>query len=150
MNKIITTAGIILLLFCAGCLSVFGQQRVSVGFYNVENLFDTIPSRFYDDRDFTPKGRNGWDSERYERKLHNLSRVVGDAGFDMLGLGEVENEEVVRDLVMSLRDDYNYIHRTTSDSRGIDVAMIYKGDKFFPEHVCQIRSSSTREFLHVR
>lgn len=141
---------ILFLLLAASGLSAAGQQKVSVGFYNTENLFDTIPSPFYDDKDFTPSGRNQWNGERYDRKLRNLARVVDDAGFDLLGLAEVENEVVVRDLITVLADGYNYIHRTTSDSRGIDVAVIYKGDKFFPENICQISSGSSREFLHVR
>lgn len=55
---------ILFLLLAASGLSAAGQQKVSVGFYNTENLFDTIPSTFYDDKDFTPSGRNRWNSER--------------------------------------------------------------------------------------
>lgn len=139
-----------LVILTSASMIAVGQQRVSVGFYNAENLFDTIPSPFYEDKDFTPQGRNKWNAEKYGQKLNNLSRVIGDAGFDVLGLAEVESEEAVRGLVASLKDDYNYIHRSTSDSRGMDMALLYKGDKFFPERTRQIRSSSSREFLHVR
>lgn len=141
---------LLLLLLWAGIGTATSQQRTSVGFYNVENLFDTIPSPFYDDREFTPEGRNGWNTERYRHKLSNIASVIDDAGFDVIGLAEVENETSLRDLVLTLTDDYNYIHRTSSDSRGIDIALIYKGDKFYPETVCLIRSGTTREFLHVR
>lgn len=125
-------------------------RRVSVAFYNVENLFDTVPSPFHDDREFTPSGRNKWDTGRYRTKIGNIARVIGDGGFDVFAMAEVENETVLRDLVTALSDDYNFIHRSTSDSRGIDLALLYKGDKFFPEQTRQINSLTTREFLYVR
>jgi endonuclease/exonuclease/phosphatase family metal-dependent hydrolase len=60
----------------------------------------------------------------------------------------------VRDLVGALKTDYNYIHRTSGDSRGIDQALLYKGDKFFPdaddEAVRLLPSGMGREFLSVR
>lgn len=138
------------LWWCGFAGSPPASQPVTVGFYNVENLYDTIPSPFYDDEAFTPSGRNGWNTRRYERKIRNLCRVIDDMGLDILGLAEVENEAVVRDLVTTLSTDYCYIHRTTNDSRGMDMALLYKGDKFYPRCVRQIPSGSRREFLHVK
>lgn len=129
-------------------------QRVSVAFWNVENLYDTIPSLFYDDSDYTPGGSRKWGAERYGRKIENLARVIDEMSADVLGLAEVENEAVVRDLVTALGTDYNYIHRTSGDRRGMDVAMLYKGDRFFPDPgpggVRLERSGTGREFLCVR
>jgi endonuclease/exonuclease/phosphatase family metal-dependent hydrolase len=135
------------------------QQRAGVVFWNVENLYDTIPSPFYDDREWTPRGANRWDTERYKTKIENLARVIDDIAADVVGLAEVENEAVVRDLVRELKTDYNYIHRTSADSRGIDLALLYKGDKFFPDTDAGpdtttpaarlINSGTGREFLHV-
>lgn len=130
-------------------LPATAQGKVCVAFWNVENLHDTIPSKFYDDRDFTPAGKYKWNTERYTKKLENLSRVIGDLGADVIGLAEVENETVVRDLVMALTDDYNYIHRTSGDRRGMDAALLYKGDKFWPESLRLLPSTATREFLLV-
>ncbi len=133
-------------------------QRTSIAFWNVENLFDTIPSPFYDDAEFTPRGENRWNTERYSAKIVNLARVIDEMNADIVGLAEVENEEVVRDLVTALKTDYNYIHRTSGDSRGIDQALLYKGDKFFPDPdpddpakpaARLIPSGVGREFLHV-
>ncbi len=125
-----------------------------MAFWNVENLFDTIPSPFYDDREWTPRGANKWDTERYHAKIESLARVIDELGADIVGLAEVENEAVVRDLVRALGTDYNYIHRTSGDSRGIDLALLYKGDRFFPDEgpraVRLIPSGMGREFLSVR
>ena len=130
------------------------QNRASIAFWNVENLYDTIPSPFHDDGEWTPRGANRWDTERYRTKLENLARVIDELGADIVGLAEVENEAVVRDLVTRLKTDYNYIHRTSGDSRGIDLALLYKGDRFFPDDgprgVRLIPSGTGREFLHVR
>ncbi|MDR0510211.1 MAG: hypothetical protein LBH06_03875 [Rikenellaceae bacterium] len=127
-----------------------GPQPVKLGFYNVENFYDTIPSLFRDDGDFTPQGRNRWNTERYLRKTANLARVLDDMSLDVVALAEVENEAVVRDLVTTLHTDYNYIYRTTGDFRGLDVALLYKGDKLYPGRVRQIELGSTREALYVR
>lgn len=108
------------------------------------------PVRFRNDSDFTPSGRYRWDAERYRTKLSRIARTIDDAGFDIVALAEVESERAVRDLTATLADDYNFIHRTTSDRRGIDIALLYKGDKFFPSEVSQIPSGTSREFLFVR
>jgi endonuclease/exonuclease/phosphatase family metal-dependent hydrolase len=138
----------ILILFVTST-TLFGQKRVSVGFWNVENLYDTIPSLFYDDSAYTPNGTNKWNTERYKTKLKNLSLVLDDMSADVVGLAEVESEVAVRDLVVTLHTDYNYIHRTSGDSRGMDVVLLYKGDKFFPEKVELAGSGMRRQFLVV-
>lgn len=128
-----------------------GQHTVSVGFWNTENLFDTIPSLFYtDDADYTPGGKQSWDTERYTNKLSNVARVLDHMALDVVGLCEVENEGVVRDLVLRLDTDYNYIHRIAGHSRGRDMALLYKGDKFVPHEVRTIDSRTSRTFLYVR
>lgn len=126
-----------------------GPQSCVVAFYNVENLYDTVASPFYDDREFTPGGRYRWDSARYHAKLRAVARVIDDLSPDVIGLAEVENEAVVRDLVRCLRDDYCYLHRTSSDRRGIDLAVLYRGDRFFPGRVELFPSGYGREFFGV-
>ena len=126
-----------------------GEEPVKVAFYNVENLYDTVPSLFYDDGDYTPTGRLAWDGEKYRTKLDNLKKVVDELSADVLGLAEVENEAVVRDLVGMLGDDYNYIHLTGSDRRGIDLALLYRGDRFVPLRTGLLPVGTTREVLHV-
>lgn len=137
-------------LFFSLSLCALQAQEATVGFWNVENLYDTIPSLFHDDADYTPGGRLRWDTGRYTAKLENLSRVLDEMSLDICGLAEVESEEAVRDLVKTLKTDYNYIHRTTGDGRGMDMVLLFKGDKFVPEQVRLVRSGSPREFLYVR
>lgn len=127
-----------------------GQRGVRVGFWNAENLFDTIPSIFYDDRDYTPKGKRTWDTDRYNNKLRNAAQVLDDMSLDVVGICEVENEGVVYDLVLKLKTDYNYIHRIAGRSHGRDIALLYKGDKFVPHEVRTVDSRTARTFLYVK
>ena len=80
---------VILLLLAA---SATAQTTTSIGFYNVENLFDTISSGTYNDSAYTPAGRNRWNTERYNNKLRNIARVLDHMSLDVVGLAEVENE----------------------------------------------------------
>lgn len=121
-----------------------------VGFYNVENLCDTLRSDFYDDSDYTPTGALRWGKERYGRKLRAVGQVIDQLGCDIVGLAEVESEEALKDLVMVLEEDYCYIHRTTSDFRGMDQALLYKADRFYPEEIRQIDVGTSRQVLHIK
>ena len=44
-----------------------------VGFYNLENLFDTIDDPNKKDEEFLPNGSNQWTTEKYMSKLHNMA-----------------------------------------------------------------------------
>lgn len=119
-----------------------GGEQISIGFYNVENLFDTQDDPNTDDEDFTPNGRNQWTEAAYQQKLKNLAQVIsqlGDAdGPELLGLGEVENRKVLEDLVAQetlKAHNYKIVHKDSPDHRGIDVALLYKSDWFEPEDI---------------
>lgn len=122
-------------------------QVACVGFYNVENLFDTINTPDVNDEDFTPKGSYKWDSKKYYEKLDRLAEVISLIGAEhspdgpaILGLAEVENKAVVYDLTQQERikaRGYLIVHYDSPDKRGIDVALIYQ-PKYF-----KVESSST-------
>lgn len=78
-----------------------------VGFYNLENLFDTIPNNpLGRDLEYTPEGKNQWTGERYWSKISNLARTISAMttkttpnGPAILGVSEIENASVLNDLV---------------------------------------------------
>ena len=108
----------------------------AVAFYNLENLFDTEddPNNKGDD-DFLPNGAYQWTPEKYQQKLHNIARVIGDLARDhcpsgpaFIGVSEIENARVLQDLcntepVRSM--GLKYIHFDSPDHRGIDVGLLY-------------------------
>lgn len=132
-------------LFMLACLvSVFGnaQQKtqksgLTVAFYNVENLFDTVNDPVIIDEEYLPTSDLKWDTERYQAKLKALSRVIdtlgGVGGPDILGMCEVENRGVLEDLTkhpMLVSKGYDIVHKNSPDARGIDVAFLYKKSSF--------------------
>lgn len=128
----------------------FGQKSDNVevaciGFYNLENLFDTIDSPDVRDTEYTPTGRNNWDSKKYIEKLQNLSFVINDLGAAtspdgcaILGVCEVENKTVLEDLVKEkhiANRKYQIAHIDSPDKRGIDVGLLYQKKYFEPTNI---------------
>ncbi|MBK3518326.1 endonuclease/exonuclease/phosphatase family protein [Carboxylicivirga marina] len=121
------------------------NEPVVVGFYNLENLFDTINSPGVRDGEFTPEGQKMWNSVRYADKLDKMAAIIrhlGDTigvnGPAILGLCEVENRSVIEDLVAhnSIKElGYEIIHRDSPDRRGIDVALLYQPSVFEVKNV---------------
>ena len=52
-------------------------QTAGIAFYNLENFFDTIPNNpLGRDLEYTPNGKNQWDSRKYRNKVNNLARAI--------------------------------------------------------------------------
>src|SRR5689334_19103207 len=92
-------------------------SNITISFYNVENLFDTIDDPHNNDNEFLPGSKKKWNSARYNQKIQNLSKVISKLGDndgpEILGLCEVENENVIKDLLKTelLKDNgYEIVH----------------------------------------
>lgn len=123
MNRIL----IALALLAFGCNSQAQKGSYKVGFYNVENLFDTI-NQPHNDEEFLPKGKNQWNSERYLTKLDRINQVMDSMGnFALMGFSEIENDVVLKDLnaASKFRKEFGVLHYDSEDGRGVDVGMIY-------------------------
>src|SRR5690606_6658584 len=79
-----------LVLTCAACAqqNELRYEARPIGFYNVENLFDTLDGP-NDDAEYLPGSAKLWDSGRYTRKLEHLARVISEMGTDILPDGLV-------------------------------------------------------------
>ncbi len=138
-------------------------QRFRIMTYNVENLFDTCHDVGYDDREFLPDSKRRWDTGKYWGKQGRLCRVIAMAGgiapVDLVGLCEVENDSVVRDLAERThlrRLGYKYVVTHSRDVRGLDVALLYQPRRF--RVLCSdglrvpldsLYGRYTRDILHV-
>jgi hypothetical protein len=119
------------------------DYKVSVmGFYNLENLFDTINDPLINDEEYLPKGKNEWNTDKYHKKLFNMATVlqklgaeISPTGFTFLGVAEVENKQVLLDLCahpLLASRNLQVIHYDSEDERGIDVGLLYQPNYFKP------------------
>ena len=99
-------------------------------FWNVNNLFDTLPSSLGSDIEFTPS--RGWNNIVKSKKVENLAYIINslhnDQGPDLLGLCEVETETMLSELVSKLSSEKDYAvaeYLNGPDIRGIDTCLLY-------------------------
>lgn len=158
--------GIIILLFLSLYIPGLIAQTdfpFRVMCWNVENLFDTRHDSLKNDYEFLPDALRHWDYYRYKKKLINIARVITAVGEwtppALVGLCEVENDSVMRDLVRysPLKEQgYRYVMTQSADERGIDVALLYQRDRFkllfhrsIPTGTFTPQHRPTRDILHV-
>jgi len=113
-----------------------------VGFYNLENLFDTINDPEKNDEDFLPDGSYHYTGKVYLDKLDHLAEVLSQIGTDVspdglsiIGHAEIENDEVLVDLFNHPKlksRNYKIVHYDSPDIRGVDVGMVYNPKYFTP------------------
>lgn len=117
------------------------QYKVgAIGFYNFENLFDTLDTPGVRDTEFSPAGSKHYGTEIYVDKLNKLAEMVQEVaadvtpdGLSILGVAEIENRSVLEDFVRhpKIADrDYQIVWYDSPDKRGIDVALLYQ-EKYF-------------------
>lgn len=114
------------------------------GFYNLENLFDTIidpdTNKILQD-DFSPNSDKQWNSKKYYQKMNNIAGVISKLGVSksnpfgvsVLGVCEIENRNVLKDLVENeiIREkNFKIVHHEGPDHRGIDCGLLYN-PKYF-------------------
>ncbi|MCM1152249.1 MAG: endonuclease/exonuclease/phosphatase family protein [Muribaculum sp.] len=153
MRKLATSILILVLLF-VGFSTARAQdnkkfQMFGVAFYNLENLFDTINNNGKYDLEFSPRGKNKWDGNKYWTKIKNMSYAISKMktkttpqGPALIGCSEIENITVLQDLVKaeSVRDlNLQIIHHDSPDARGVDVSLLYNPRFFRPINVTNHR-----------
>ncbi|WP_027452962.1 endonuclease/exonuclease/phosphatase family protein [Segatella baroniae] len=151
------------------CLTVSAQKSFvgyAIGFYNQENLFDTCHDEGKNDYEYLPA--KGWNGLKYSNKLKNMAQVLSEMGTDVIpvgcaaiGLAEVENDNVLKDLVAQpvlAKRGFNFVHIEGPDRRGIDCALLYNPQLFqvrnvkLVPYVQELKKDSafyTRGFLTV-
>lgn len=135
---------LVMLLLLGSCLRVTAQRPLGFAYYDADRLYDTLPALFYDDSEFTPEGRLHWTSARYERKIRQTAALLDSMRMNLVVVTGIENEAVIRDLVLTCSEAYCYIHRTFNTFDGLDIALLYHGDCFFPD-----RTEQGRGWLYV-
>jgi hypothetical protein len=140
------------------------QIKHRVMFYNVENLFDTLDDTLKNDSEYLPGAARYWSDKRMYAKLNRIYKVVVALGEWepplVVGMCEVENQNVLERLLSFTplgRMGYKVVHKESPDSRGIDVALLYRSDVFHPISYYAIPvvdsldpGYHTRDVLHVK
>ncbi len=129
---------ILCILLCGDIVPIEAQEVFKpyiVGFYNLENFYDTIFHGSYDDRTFTPRGSRAYTSAVFNDKVEKLATVISGIGLDiskdgpvLLGVSEVENATVLKTLLehpLLAGRNYRFVHYDSRDFRGMDVALVY-------------------------
>ena len=137
----------------------FAQEKkfalYGVGFYNLENLFDTCHDAGHNDYQYLPDGQYKWNGLKYTHKLRNMARVLAEMGTDrlpgvgcaMIGVSEVENAKCLQDLCDQepLRQrGFKFAHIEGPDQRGVDCALLYN-PRFF-----QVRDVKLIPYIYIR
>ena len=111
--------------------AAYAQKYASYGvaFYNLENLFDTIPNNpLGRDLEFTPQGTYQWGTKKYQSKIENLATAISHftspttpMGPAIIGVSEIENKSVLDDLVKAepiRKMMLQVVHHDSPDRRG--------------------------------
>ena len=134
MKRIILIFSLFVLLCSGADAQSKGSKNHVIGFYNLENLFDTYNDPAKNDEEFLPEGKNKWTDAKYQTKLQNMAKVIRSMKEEngvwhaLLGVSEIENRLVLEDLVWNeqIREaNYQIIHYDGPDRRGVDVALLY-------------------------
>ena len=145
MKKLLT----FLALFLMGTTSMQAQEKKfsvhAIGFYNLENLFDTCHDAGKNDYEYLPDGRNRWTGLKYSHKLKNMARVLSEMGTDVvpygcvaIGVSEVENAKCLTDLCAQpalKKNNFQFVHIEGPDKRGVDCGLIYNPKYFSVRNV---------------
>jgi predicted extracellular nuclease len=140
------------------------QERFQAMFYNVENYFDTVNRPDKQDDEFTPDGFKNWGFFKYRAKQNRIAKTIMAVGKwqmpDVIGLAEVENQRVLKDLLtFSPLERFNYqiLHQQSPDWRGIDVALLYRPEafkvvdsQFIEVNFPQDSFNATRDILYAK
>lgn len=159
-----------LLLALNGLVATAKNYKVyGVGFYNLENLFDTQHDEGKNDYQFLPDGSYKWNDLKYQHKLRNLAQVLSEMGTDVLpgigcaviGVSEVENAHCLEDLCNQpglVERNFQFCHIEGPDKRGVDCGLLYNPRLFKVRNVTltpyvyeleKDKDRATRGFLTV-
>lgn len=116
MIEIMRLKNILILLFLFVLFSTpLFSQDITVLWWNVKNLFDTV--------DDPGKGDTVLDEQRYTEKIAELAEVIAKIDALMVGLSEVENLTTLKDLAEKSGYPYYYLVEG-NDPRGIDICLL--------------------------
>ncbi|MBN2639053.1 MAG: hypothetical protein JXR65_08195 [Bacteroidales bacterium] len=117
---------------------ILSNAQARLAFHNTENLFDIEKDTLSHNNETqnTELYRNEF---RYKKKLMMLYKTYvsmqNHQPLALIGLAEIENKKVLQDLLSKtpmVNLNYKIIHNESRDHRGIDVAILYDENQYYP------------------
>lgn len=126
------------LVLCSFLNMAQTKAPITVAFYNCENFFDTKDDPNKKDDEYLPEAASKWDETRYNNKLQKVAQVLdstvaGPALPNLVGLVEIENNEVLKDLLAKSQfstKSYGSLATDSPDERSIDCGLLYDKSVF--------------------
>ncbi len=156
MKRFSVVVFLLLFQFTAQAQTSAYVDTVTVGEWNVENLFDTVDDPGKKDEEFTPDSPKHWNKIRLTEKIEKLSRTLSLIKPDIWGFEEVEHKALIDSIVNRLNyAEYSVAYAESPDFRGIDNALMFRADKFKLAGFDTIKvhlpnNRTTRYILYVR
>ena len=169
MTKTFLTIAIAIVSISTGYAQKENYKPSLIGFYNLENFYDTVNNPIVDDEEFLPNSERHYNTRIFLDKVERLSSVISQMGIEinpdglaLLGVAEIENDTVLNILVnhKGLKSrKLKIIHYDSPDRRGIDVGLLYNPKYFTPLYseplFVQLPGGSkdafyTRDILYVK
>jgi len=114
-----------LIIFFIFCLNFLYSQSLRLLWWNIENFFDTKDQPKKDDTILT--------LDEYKNKLNSISEKLRRINADIVGLAEVENIDILKELAYESGYPFYYLIEG-NDPRGIDIALISKWKVDYKSH----------------
>jgi endonuclease/exonuclease/phosphatase family metal-dependent hydrolase len=124
---------------------------LKIASYNVENLFD-MQNNGTEYDEYKPNKHN-WTNKNLKKKLLNIAEVICDINADIIGLQEVENENVLKLLRKNLKQVgcyYQYYTITHKKKSAIQVALLSKIPIDYSQEIVVSQSLEYRNILEVK
>ncbi len=169
MNKVLIIFTFIIVSISTACAQKENFRVSLIGFYNLENFYDTVNNPKVNDEEFLPDGERHYNTRIFLDKVGRLSTVIAKMGTEInpdglaiLGVAEVENDTVLDILVKhpNIKNrNLKFVHYDSPDARGVDVAMLYNPKYFKPLYSAPLfvqlpggskESYFTRDILYVK
>lgn len=169
MKKILVSVVISIVSFSVGVAQKSTYHPALIGFYNLENFYDTVNNPMVDDEEFLPNSERHYNTRIFLDKVSRLASVISQMGVEVnpdglaiLGVAEIENDTVLNILVnhkdLKARG-MKIVHYNSPDVRGVDVGLLYNPKYFTPLYSAPLfvklpggskDSYFTRDVLYVK
>lgn len=169
MNRVFFSICLVVLSISYGYAQKASYHPSLIGFYNLENFYDTVNNPKIDDEEFLPNSERHYDTHVFLDKVGRLASVISQMGIDInpdglaiLGVAEIENDTVLTALInhKDLKSrNLKIVHYNSPDVRGVDVGLLYNPKYFKPVYSASLfvrlpggskDSYFTRDVLYVK